>query len=136
MAIEDGDDVRWSNSVEAAIAQHRVNRYLLGWSAMLKRVQNGHRGFAFAQIAGDRLAQRFFRGRKVEHVVNDLKSHAKIAAIFGEPPLIGFAGAGENSAHLHADGKQARGLAVDELEVLVHRDGLAETLDLEIGRAH
>src|ERR1022692_755605 len=54
MAIEDGDDVRWSNSVEAAIAQHRVNRYLLGWSAMLKRVQNGHRGFDFAQIAGDR----------------------------------------------------------------------------------
>src|SRR5208337_2994038 len=76
-------------------------------------------------------AQRFFRGGEVEHVINNLESHAEIAAIFGKPPLIGVAGAGENSAHLHADGKQARGLAIDELEVLVHRDGLAETVDLE-----
>src|SRR5208283_1799064 len=72
MAIEDGDDVRRSDSVEVAVVEHRVNRRLLGWSAMLQRMQNGHRGFAFAQIAGDRLAQHVFRGGEVEHVVNDL----------------------------------------------------------------
>ncbi len=120
MAIQDGDDVGGRDAVEAAIAEHGFNRAALRRSAVLQRVQHGHRGFAFAQIAGDRLAQHLFRGGEVEHVVNNLKCHAEVAAVVGQPLLVGFAGAGENSAQLHADGKQAGGLAVDELEVFVH----------------
>src|SRR5208283_1362465 len=54
-----------------------------------------------------------------------------VAAIVRKPLLFAWAGAAENSAQLHAHGKEAGRLAIDELEVLVHRDGFAEALDLQ-----
>src|SRR5271166_5345057 len=93
-------------------------------------MQHRHCRFALAQVAGHGLAQNFFRSGEVQHVVNDLESHAEVAAVFREAMLVGVTGAGKNSAQLHADRKQAGGLAIDELEVLVHRNGFAQTLDL------
>ncbi len=51
--------------------------------AMFQRVQYRHGGFAFAQIAGDGLAQHLFGGREVEHVIDDLKGHAQVATVLG-----------------------------------------------------
>ena len=119
------------DAVEAAVAQDRLNRLALGWGAVLQRVQHRHGGFAFAQVAGDRLAQNFFRRGQVEHVVDDLERHAEVASVFGKPLLIGFAGVRQNAAHLHADRKQAGRLAVNELEMFFQRDGFAEPLDLQ-----
>ncbi len=99
--------------------------------AALQRMQHGHRRFAFAQIAGDGLAQHFFRGRQVEHVIDDLEGHAEIASVLGQAMLIGVAGAGKNSAQLHADREQERRLAMNQFEMLVERDGFAQPFDLQ-----
>ena len=99
--------------------------------AALQSMQHRPGGLAFAQVAGHRLAEHFFGGGQVEHVVDNLERHAEIAAIVGELLLVGFGSLRQNSAQLHAHGKQARRLAIDQFEMLVDGDGLAEALDLQ-----
>ena len=52
-------------------------------------------------------------------------------AVFAELLNLLGGGAAENAAQLHADGKQAGRLAIDEIEVFLERDRLAEPLDLQ-----
>ncbi len=103
----------------------------LGCSAMLQRVQHRPGRLALAQIAGHRLAQHFFGGGQVEHIIDNLKRHTEISAVVGQLLLIGLARLGQDSAQLHAYGEQARRLAEDQLEVLFDGDDLSQPLDLQ-----
>src|SRR5947209_5278996 len=94
-------------------------------------MDNCHGHFAFAQVAGHGLAEHVFGGGEVEHVINNLEGHSQVAAIFAEAVLFLFRSSGDDGAHAHADRKQASGLAVDKVKVLVERDALAQLLDLQ-----
>ena len=90
--------------------------------------RHGH--LAFAQVAGDRLAQHAFGSGEIEHVIHNLKCHAKITPVAGNLILLLGSCSAENCAHAHANGEQARRLAVDEIEVLIERDQFAKLFHL------
>ena len=88
-------------------------------------------GLAFAQIAGHGLAQNFFGGGEVEHVVDDLESQADGAAVGGELASWASVAPAKHRAQAHGDGEEAGGLAKDEVVVLGFGDGFAELLNLQ-----
>ncbi len=131
VAGEDGEDVRVGDAVEGALLKDGLDAGALLRGAVLKGVDDGESGFAFAQVAGDRLAEDHFRGGKVQNIIGDLEGHADGAAVFAKLELLLLAGSGKNSAELHADGEEASGFAIDEIEVAVAGDERAELFHLE-----
>ena len=85
VAVEDGEDVLVSDAVEGALLEDGLN---LGSApsvgAVLEGVDDGEGGFAFAQVAGDGLAEDDFGGGEVEDVIGDLEGHADGAAVFAQ----------------------------------------------------
>ena len=131
VAVEDGEDLGVRDAVEGAIAEDGFDLAALGGGATLERMNDGHGGFAFAQIAGHWLAQDAFGGGEVEDIVDNLEGHAEIASVLAEALFLGCGGAAENAASPHADGEQAGGFAIDQVEILVQRDWPTELLHLE-----
>ena len=129
--MQDLENVGVGYAVEGAVAQDGLDLGAFFRSAALERMDHGHRDFAFAQIAGDGLAEHIFRGGEVEHIVDDLEGHAEVASVLAERGFLLGSGAAEDGAQAHADGEQACRLAVDEVEMLVERDELAELFHLQ-----
>src|SRR5208282_1018734 len=131
VAVEDGEDIGVGDAIEGAIVEDDFNLAALGRSATLERVDDGHGGLAFTQVAGDGLAEHTLGGGQVEDIVDDLEGNAEIAAVLAEALFLGGGGASQDAAYSHADGKQTGGFAVDEIEVLLRRNQLAQFLHLE-----
>src|SRR5579862_9078792 len=94
-------------------------------------MDDGQRDLALAQVAGHRLAQYVFGGGQVEDIIGDLKGHSQTAAVFRQTLFLLSRHSAQNSSEAHAHRKQAGGLAVDELQMLVQRDAAAELLNLQ-----
>src|SRR5260370_39059472 len=75
------------DAVEAAIRQHGANSFSVRTSPALERMDHSQRRLAFAQVAGNRLAQHIFSGRKVKDVIDNLKREPKIPSIFAKLSL-------------------------------------------------
>src|SRR6266851_3078190 len=131
ITVEDAKNLGVSDAVEGTLFDHSFNHSPFFCCAMLQRMNRSHRNLAFSQIAGHRLSQDLFRGGEVKHVIHNLECHAKIASI--APDLVFLLGscAAEYGHQPHADRKQAGGLAIDQVKVLVERDELAEFLHLQ-----
>ena len=69
---------------EAALGEDGADGFAVGAGAALEGVDDGQRGFAFAEVAGDRLAQDVFGCGQVEDVVDDLEGEAEVAAVLAE----------------------------------------------------
>ena len=67
--------------LKAAIVEHPLDRLPLAGGAVIDGVDDGERGLAFAQIAGDRLAQDLFGRGQIENVIDNLEGEADRAAI-------------------------------------------------------
>ena len=116
---------------EGALAQHSFHQLTFYRRAALQRVHNGHGYLAFTQVAGHRLAQNFFRGGEVQHVIHDLEGHAQAASVVAHALFFLFGGPGQDRTHAHAHGEQAGGLPVDQIEVLVERDTFSQLFNLQ-----
>jgi len=57
------------------------NSQTIGARPAFQRMDHRQRSLAFAQVAGHRFAENIFSGRKVKHVVYNLKREAKVAPI-------------------------------------------------------
>ena len=88
----------------------------------LEQEDHGQRDLAFSQIAADRLAERDLVRGKVEQVVDELERDAEIEAVLTQRVFAFGTDRAEFSADLGAAAKQERGLAADDLEVLLLRD--------------
>src|SRR5260370_446332 len=64
-------------------------------------------------------------------IARDLEGHAQIVAVLRQACFVILRCAGQYPAELRGDGKQAGGLAEDEVEVLVARDAAAELFHLQ-----
>ena len=119
------------DAIEGAIAQDGLDLAALGGGAVLERVNDGHGGFAFPQVAGYGLAQYALRGGEVEHIVHDLESHAEVASVLAQALFLLHRGAAQHAADSHAHREQARRFAIDQIEMLLQRNQLAEFFHLE-----
>jgi hypothetical protein len=116
---------------KAAIFEHALDDFAVGGRAVLEEWMTAG-WLAFAQVAGDGLAQHFFGRGQVEHVVDDLEGQADGAAVAARLRLFLLGrGAGQSGAQLHGDRKEAGGLAEDEVVVLSLVDRVAELLNLQ-----
>src|SRR5271155_2137583 len=131
VAVQDGKNVGVSYAVESAVVENGFDLVAFGGSAAFERVDDGHRRFAFAQIAGHGLAEHAFGGGQVEDVVYDLESQAEVASVLAKAFFLLLACASEDSTDSHADGEKARRFAIDEVEMLLQRDQLTELFHLE-----
>ena len=84
MALEDFQDLGMRDGGEAALVENGANGFAVSTRPALEGVDDGQRGFALAQIAGDGFAEDAFRSGEVEDVVDDLEGEAEIAAILAE----------------------------------------------------
>ena len=82
MALKDFEDLRVGDAVEATISEDGTDGFSIGAGAALESVDDGKGGFAFAEVAGYRLAEDIFGGGEVEDVVDDLEGQAEVAAVF------------------------------------------------------
>src|ERR1019366_5099587 len=73
ITVQDGEDVGVSDAVESAVVQDGFDLAALGGGAALQRMNDGHRRFAFTQVAGNGLAQHTLLSSEVEHIVLDLE---------------------------------------------------------------
>ena len=137
MAVEDLEDVRVGDAGEAAVGEHGADGFAVGAGAAFERVNDGQRCFAFAQVAGGGLAEDVVVGGEVEDVIDDLEGEAEVAAILAERCPRRAArrrerrGSAIDRAELHGDLEEARGLAIDEVEVLFLVDQVAELFHLQ-----
>src|ERR1700731_3784827 len=122
VALGDIEYLRLGYAVESAVAENSLNLSALFGRATLERVDDRHGHFALTQIAGHGLPENAFRSCQIENVVDDLECHAEIASVLPKRVFLFRRCPAKNRAHPHADGKQASGLAVDEIEMLVERD--------------
>ena len=74
--MEDLEDFGVGDASEALVAEDFVDGFAVGVGAVLKRVDDGEGGFAFAEVAGNGLAELLFGSGEVEDVVDDLKRHS------------------------------------------------------------
>ena len=81
VAVEDLEDLRVGDAVEAAVGEDGADGFAVGSGAALEGVDDGERGLAFAEVAGDGLAEDVFGGGEVEDVVDDLEGEAEVAAV-------------------------------------------------------
>ena len=134
--MQDLKNLRVRDAVEAAVGEHRADRFAVGSGAAFERMDDRERGLAFAEVAGHGLAEDVFGGGEVEHVVDDLEGEAEIAAVFAELrlDLVGIAEAvrrRDRRAELHRHLEETGRLAEDEVEVLFFVDQVAELLHLQ-----
>src|SRR6185503_3114373 len=76
----------------------------------------------FAQIARNRLADRFGVAGKVEQIVDELERDAEIEAVLAKRVFLLFGDLAEHAADLRAAAEEKRGLAPHDLEMLVLGD--------------
>ena len=131
IAVQDRQNICVRHSIEGAVVQDGLNPLALGVGATLQRVDDGHGGFAFAQVAGNWLTQHTLGCGEVEHVVHDLEGYAQVAPVLAKPVLLDRGSAAKNAADSHAHREQARRLAINQVEMLLQRDRLAELLHLQ-----
>ena len=84
MAVEDLEDLRVGDAGEAAVGEDGADGFAVGAGAALEGVNDGEGGLAFAEVAGDGLAEDVFGGGEVEDVVDDLEGEAEVAAVLAE----------------------------------------------------
>ena len=94
-------------------------------------MDDGERGLAFPEVGGDGLAKYLFGSGEVEHIVDDLKSQAEIAAVLAERLFDGFPAGSDGRAQLHGHLEKAGSLAKDQVEIFFLIDEVAELLGLE-----
>ena len=87
--------------LKAAIVEDALNCLPLARGAVIERVNDGERGFAFAQIAGDGLAKHFFGRGEIEHVVDNLKRKTDRTSVGGKFLFLRFGGTGQHCAEAH-----------------------------------
>ena len=141
MTVEDLENFRVGDAVEAAVCEDGANGLAIGAGAALERMDDGEGGFAFAEVGGDGFAEDIFGGGEVEDVIDDLEGEAEVAAVLAHAEFdaggrvsvefLGFGALAEGRAELHGDLEEAGGLAINEVEVLLLVDEVAELLDLE-----
>src|SRR5215469_4454106 len=129
--MQDFENVPVSYAVEGSILENLLDLGLLSGSAALKGVNYRHGDFALTQVAGHRFSEYFLRGREVENVVDDLKCHAQVMAVFAQRVLLLGTCPAQNRSQPHADGKQACCFSEDQVEMLVQRNQLAELFHLQ-----
>ena len=79
--MQDFEDVRVGDAVEATVGEHGADGFAVGSGAALEGVDDGEGGLAFAQVARDRFAENLFGRRQVEHIVDDLERQAEVASV-------------------------------------------------------
>ncbi len=84
VAVEDLEDLRVGDAVEAAVGEDGADGFAVGSGAALEGVDDGEGGLAFAEVGGYGLAEDLFGGGEVEDVVDDLEGEAEVAAVFAE----------------------------------------------------
>ena len=84
MALQDFEDLGVGDGREAALGEHGADGFAIGARSALEGVDDGQCGFAFAEVAGDGLAEDVFGGGEVEDVVDDLEGEAEVAAVLAE----------------------------------------------------
>src|SRR6187402_2271902 len=129
--LQDRQDRLVRNAAEAAVRKDGANGFALFSCAAFERVNHSERGFAFAEIAGDRFAQCGLFGGQVKNIVHDLKGEAEVAAVFAKLLFDLLGSVGNRRAELHGDAEERGRLAEDEVEVLFLIDKATELLDLE-----
>src|SRR4051812_44262514 len=98
VALENLFHLPIADGLERPLLHHRLDAAGLGSGAALQRVDHRHGGFALAQVAGHRFAKDLFRSGEVKNVINDLKSHAEVAAVGLERALLFFVSVTQYSA--------------------------------------
>ncbi len=83
---------------------------------------SGQRHLAFAEIGADRLPQRPGVTREVEQIVHELEGDAEIEPVLAERLRLLLADLPEHAADLRAAAEEIRGLAPDDVEVLLLGD--------------
>ncbi len=73
VAVKDFTNLLAAYILKAAIVEDALNCLTLTRRAMIEGVNDGEGGFAFAQIAGDGLAEYFFSRCEVQHIVDNLE---------------------------------------------------------------
>src|SRR5579859_3000261 len=116
---------------EGAFAQYGFNQLAFFRGTTLQGMDDRHGHLPLAQVAGYGLAENFFGGGEVQDIIHDLEGHAQAASEFPDALLLFFGCPRQDRAHSHARGKQAGGLAVDKIEVLVQGDAFAQLFNLE-----
>src|SRR5882724_769567 len=118
-------------AVERPVDQHCFDLLTLCRSAALERVDDCHRRFAFAQIAGHGFAKHALGGSEVEHIIHDLESQSEVASVLPEALFLFSGGAAENTTTPHTDREKASRFAVDQVEMFLGGNELAELLHLQ-----
>jgi hypothetical protein len=129
--VKNVHDLAVSYTVESALAKNGFDSDAFPRRAALQGMNDCHGYFALAQIAGHRLAQNFLRGSEVEHIVDNLESHAEVVAVARYSLLLSGSGLAENCAQPHANRKQASRFPIDEIEMLIEADELAKLFHLQ-----
>ena len=91
-------------------------------SPLLQQMDERQRHLAFAQVAADRLAERLGVAGEVQQVVDELERDAEVEAVLAQRLLLLVLDLAEHAADLRAAAEQVRGLAADDVEVLVLGD--------------
>src|SRR5687768_11379935 len=85
-----------------AIADDATDQGAGLFAALMQQMDDRQRDLAFAQIAADRLADRFGLAGEVEEIVDELKHHPQIESILAQRELLLFADFAEHAADLRA----------------------------------
>src|ERR1035437_2178736 len=131
IALQNVEDVLVANADEPSLAHDGFNGLPFMHGAVVEGVDDRHGDFAFAEVAADGFAEDFFAGGEVEHVVHNLEGHADAVTVLAELFDLFGRSAAENSAQAHADGEEAGGFAIDEVEMFLQGNKPAEFFNLE-----
>src|SRR6185312_8800527 len=102
-----GEDIAERNRIVTAVREDLLHHGALSLTRGFECIDKRQRNLALAQVAANRLAQGLLERRKVQHVVDELESHAEIP---GEIPEAFFElrlRAARHRAEFGAGGKQA-----------------------------
>jgi len=110
------DELFRLHGIEFFFLEDTGNQFAGFAMAVFHGINQRQSDFAFFQIAEDGFAELLAGSGEVQKIVNELKSKARIAAIFGEGFFVDVAEATQNSAEAGATAKEAGGFVSGELE--------------------
>ena len=76
VTVQDFKNLDMRDALKAAVREYRADGFAVCAGAAFERVDDGERGLAFAEVAGDGFAEDVFSCSKVEDVVYYLKCQA------------------------------------------------------------
>ena len=115
--LDDGSDA--IQLIEPALENRIANDFAVFFGTVLHGIDEWQRCFAFGEVVTDVLAELFRGGIEVEGIVDQLERRAQMSPVFDHGCLDGGALAAKNGGDLSAGLKQARGLSIDHLPVVV-----------------